>query len=62
MGLIEPQTGQNAVYRWGQIFMTTALDDGKNVVESFKALCDAYLFKTIDTGKLLSRIRDLHLV
>src|ERR1700728_2913498 len=36
-----------------KIIMTTALDDVKNVVQSFKLLCDAYLFKPIDTGKLL---------
>ena len=45
-----------------KIMMTTALDDVKNVVESFMALCDAYLFKPIDKGKLLGHIRDLHLV
>ena len=45
-----------------KIIMTTALDDVKNVVQSFQALCDAYLFKPIDTGKLLGHIRDLHLV
>jgi two-component system chemotaxis response regulator CheY len=45
-----------------KIIMTTALDDVKNVVESFMALCDAYLFKPIDKGKLLGHIRDLHLV
>jgi two-component system chemotaxis response regulator CheY len=45
-----------------KIIMTTALDDVKNVVESFRALCDAYLFKPIDTAKLLGHIRDLHLV
>ncbi len=45
-----------------KIIMTTALDDVKNVVQSFKSLCDAYLFKPIDTGKLLGHIKDLHLV
>ncbi len=45
-----------------KIIMTTALDDVKNVIQSFRALCDAYLFKPIDTGKLLGHIRDLHLV
>ena len=45
-----------------KIIMTTALDDVKNVVQSFQSLCDAYLFKPIDTGKLLGHIRDLHLV
>ena len=45
-----------------KIIMTTALDDVKNVVQSFKALCDAYLFKPIDTGQLLGHIKEFHLV
>jgi two-component system chemotaxis response regulator CheY len=45
-----------------KIIMTTALDDVQNVVESFQALCDAYLFKPIDREMLLGRIRELHLV
>jgi two-component system chemotaxis response regulator CheY len=45
-----------------KIIMTTALDDVKNVVESFKSLCDAYLFKPIDTGKLLAHLREFDLV
>jgi hypothetical protein len=31
-------------------------------MQSFAALCDAYVFKPIDTGKLLGHIKDLHLV
>jgi len=45
-----------------KIIMTTALDDVKNVVKPFKSLCDAYLFKPIDTQKLLCHIKELHLV
>jgi two-component system chemotaxis response regulator CheY len=45
-----------------KIIMVTALDDVKNVVQSFQSLCDAYLFKPLDTGKLLSHIRDFHLI
>ena len=45
-----------------KIIMTTALDDVKNVVESFQSLCDAYLFKPIDKEKLLNQLRDLCLV
>jgi len=45
-----------------KIIMTTALDDVKNVVQSFKSLCDAYLFKPIDTGKLDAHLRELDLV
>ena len=44
-----------------KIIMTTALDDVKNVIASFKALCDAYLFKPIDTGMLLGHIKQMHL-
>jgi two-component system chemotaxis response regulator CheY len=45
-----------------KIIMTTALDDVKNVVQSFKSLCDAYMFKPIDTGKLLAHLREFDLV
>ena len=45
-----------------KIIMTTALDDVKNVVQSFKALCDAYLIKPIDRAKLIDHIKALHLV
>ena len=45
-----------------KIIMTTALDDVRNVIESFRALCDAYLFKPIDTGKLLEHITEMHLL
>jgi hypothetical protein len=42
--------------------MATALDDVKNVVQSFQSLCDAYLFKPIDTGKLPGHMKEFHLV
>jgi two-component system chemotaxis response regulator CheY len=45
-----------------KIIMTTALGNAKNVVQSFKSLCDAYVFKPIDTGKLLGHIRELRLI
>jgi two-component system, chemotaxis family, chemotaxis protein CheY len=45
-----------------KIIMTTALDDVKSVVQSFKSLCDAYLIKPIDTGQLLVHIRKLELI
>ncbi len=45
-----------------KIIMVTALDSLKNVIESFKALCDAYLFKPIDTAKLLEHLKTLRLV
>jgi two-component system chemotaxis response regulator CheY len=45
-----------------KIIMTTAVDDVKNVLQSFKSLCDAYLFKPIDTQKLLGHIKEFNLV
>jgi len=45
-----------------KIIMVTALDDMKNVMASFKALCDAYIFKPVDTAQLLDHLRSLSLV
>jgi two-component system chemotaxis response regulator CheY len=45
-----------------KIIMTTGTNEVKDVVESFKALCDAYLVKPIDTGKLIEQIRDFQLI
>lgn len=45
-----------------KIIMVTALDDVKNVVASFKALCDAYIFKPVDTTQLLNHLKSLALV
>jgi two-component system, chemotaxis family, chemotaxis protein CheY len=45
-----------------KIIMTTALDDVKNVMKSFDSLCDAYVFKPIDTKKLLGHMKELQLV
>jgi len=45
-----------------KIIMTTALDDVKNVMQSFQSLCDAYLFKPVDTGKLLDHLQEFHLI
>ena len=56
------QAGGTLSTRGVKIIMTTALDDVKNLVQSFRSLCDAYLFKPIDTGKLLAQLREFHLV
>jgi two-component system, chemotaxis family, chemotaxis protein CheY len=45
-----------------KIIMTTAASDMENIMQSFSSLCDAYLFKPIDTRKLLDHIRDFHLI
>ncbi len=45
-----------------KIIMTTAVTDMKEVMQSFRELCDAYLFKPIDTAKLLAELKSLKLV
>ena len=45
-----------------KIIMTTAAADTENVMQSFSSSCDAYLFKPIDTRKLLGHLRDFHLI
>jgi two-component system chemotaxis response regulator CheY len=44
-----------------KIIMTTAVTDMKEVMQSFHELCDAYLFKPIDTAKLLSELKSFQL-
>jgi two-component system chemotaxis response regulator CheY len=45
-----------------KIVMTTALDDVKEVIRSFQELCDAYLYKPIDTAELLRQMKGFGLV
>ena len=45
-----------------KIIMITALDDVKDVVQSFKVLCDAYVFKPVDTNELLNHLKTMALV
>jgi two-component system chemotaxis response regulator CheY len=45
-----------------KVIMITALDDVKNVVGSFRALCDAYVFKSVYTAKLLGQLNAFALV
>jgi len=45
-----------------KIIMITALNDVKNVVRSFGALCDAYIFKPLDTAQLLTQLKSWGLV
>lgn len=39
-----------------KILMTTALDDGQNVMKAFRSQCDGYLVKPIDKEKLKAYI------
>jgi two-component system chemotaxis response regulator CheY len=45
-----------------KIIMTTALDDGKNMMQAFYKFCDAYLVKPIDKLKLIDHLRNLKLI
>jgi two-component system, chemotaxis family, chemotaxis protein CheY len=45
-----------------KIVMTTAVTDVKEVMQSFRELCDGYLFKPIDTAKLMSELKSFQLV
>ena len=45
-----------------KIIMTTAVDDLKEVIRCFMELCDAYLVKPIDLGKLLRHMKAFQLV
>jgi two-component system chemotaxis response regulator CheY len=45
-----------------KILMTTALDDAKNVMSAFSNLCDGYLPKPIQQGKMLEELRRLKLI
>jgi two-component system chemotaxis response regulator CheY len=52
-----------SIYGGGaKIFMTSALDDVKEIVRAFRGLCDAYLVKPIDTRKLLDELKGHNLV
>jgi two-component system, chemotaxis family, chemotaxis protein CheY len=45
-----------------KIFMTTTVDDVREVILCFKELCDAYLIKPIDLGQLLNHMKSHQLV
>jgi len=44
-----------------KIVMVTALSDIRNVIKSFKGLCDAYLLKPFDKNLLLVKLEELGL-
>ncbi|MBF0592271.1 MAG: response regulator [Nitrospirae bacterium] len=52
-----PQQGE------AKVFMTTALDSPKNVIEAYyRGGCTDYLTKPIDTKKLLARLKENKLI
>jgi len=50
--------GRNAV----NIIMTTALDDPKNIMDAFKAQCEAYITKPVEKDEILKAIKKLGLI
>ncbi len=44
------------------ILMTTALGDGKNIMDAFKSQCDAYLVKPIEKNKLEEILKQHELI
>jgi len=45
-----------------KIMMTTAMDEPREVVQSFDALCDGYFVKPILAAELLDELRKLNLI
>ncbi|MFZ4436919.1 MAG: response regulator [Syntrophales bacterium] len=45
-----------------KVIMTTALDDSKNILASFKGQCDVYLTKPVDKSKLLESLKKFGLI
>lgn len=45
-----------------KVIMITALDDPKNIIESFKGQCEAYLVKPFSQQTLIQKLRDMKLI
>ena len=45
-----------------KIFMTTAMDSMRNVIDAYYGLCDEYLTKPIDKEKLVAKLREHKLI
>jgi len=45
-----------------KIFMTTAMDSMRNVIDAYYSLCDEYLTKPIEKEKLVEKLREHHLI
>ena len=58
---VEEAEGITSIYG-AKVIMTTALDDSKNILASFKGQCDVYLTKPVDKAKLLGELRKLKLI
>jgi two-component system chemotaxis response regulator CheY len=58
---VEEAGGITSIYG-AKVIMTTALDDSKNILASFKGQCDVYLTKPVDKARLLGELRKLKLI
>jgi len=58
---VEEVGGISPIYG-AKVIMTTALDDSKNILTSFKGQCDVYLTKPVDKSKLLESIKKFGLI
>ena len=56
------EEAQGVLSNGAKIFMTTAVEDFKEVVGCFNELCDAYLRKPIDLGELRSQLKSFELI
>lgn len=45
-----------------KVLMISALDDARNIVESFKGLCDGYLVKPLNKQNLQEKLRSMDLI
>lgn len=57
---IEQEYGYNPG-EGAKIIMTTALEDGQNVMAAFREQCDGYLVKPIDRRKLIAHLGEFGL-
>ena len=58
MRALEELKGINSTHG-AKIIMTTGLGDVKNIAAAYHALCDGYLVKPVDKGKLLGLLDEL---
>jgi two-component system chemotaxis response regulator CheY len=45
-----------------KIIMQTAIHDMKDIVQSYQALCDAYLLKPVSAASLIGELRTMNLI
>ena len=45
-----------------KVVMTTALDDPKSIIGSFKDQCEAYFVKPLDKNKIIRKLRELGII